>query len=276
MLRYEAGAREVVLNEPDSKIAVKDNIETIYQTLLAVSRSHHPAIPIVALGHSKGGLELLLVVLRHPDLLKLGIVDRIVTIDAPLHGTPFADLAKYWADTGPYSWETDKPFYQSIPLLEIDKIKSELMNQAATEGFKSLATTEVNPMIEDAIAAQTPDQLALLRSKLFFVTSVMENQSELATGTAKLWKGLQLVFGAVHQTPEYKKFSTWPEWLAEGMGPNDGMVPVSSQSIDGLGIVIGPGEGYHSWDVKVESNENQEEGQAKVRKFTLDLFRTLF
>jgi pimeloyl-ACP methyl ester carboxylesterase len=47
--------------------------------------------PLVLVGHSKGGLELLYTSLRYPDLVLSGKVERVVLIQAPVQGTPLAD-----------------------------------------------------------------------------------------------------------------------------------------------------------------------------------------
>jgi len=45
---------------------------------------------IFLVGHSKGGLEVVVLVLKHPELIYDGIVTRVVSLQGALHGTPLA------------------------------------------------------------------------------------------------------------------------------------------------------------------------------------------
>jgi pimeloyl-ACP methyl ester carboxylesterase len=47
--------------------------------------------PVVLVGHSKGGAEILLMLLRYPELLLEGAVDRVVLIQSAIGGTPLAE-----------------------------------------------------------------------------------------------------------------------------------------------------------------------------------------
>jgi pimeloyl-ACP methyl ester carboxylesterase len=47
--------------------------------------------PLIIIGHSKGGAEALLTVLRHPDLVLGGMVDDVVLVQAAIGGSPLAN-----------------------------------------------------------------------------------------------------------------------------------------------------------------------------------------
>ena len=47
--------------------------------------------PILLIGHSKGGVDSLMLLMRHPELLRDGWVERLVLVQAPVQGSPAAD-----------------------------------------------------------------------------------------------------------------------------------------------------------------------------------------
>ena len=48
-------------------------------------------LPIILVGHSKGGAESMYLALRYPELLISGIIERVVLIHPALGGSPLAD-----------------------------------------------------------------------------------------------------------------------------------------------------------------------------------------
>jgi hypothetical protein len=72
-----------------SSYSVPKNADTlvgdIHETYVRVK------LPIILVGHSKGGAECLYAILKNPHLLQSGIIDRVVLINPAVGGSPLAD-----------------------------------------------------------------------------------------------------------------------------------------------------------------------------------------
>jgi pimeloyl-ACP methyl ester carboxylesterase len=66
------------------------NLEDIHAEVLRVF-AEDPAKPLILVGHSKGGAEALHLVLRYPELLLDGVVDRVVLVQAAVGGSRLGD-----------------------------------------------------------------------------------------------------------------------------------------------------------------------------------------
>jgi len=71
---------------PNSAEAVEDNSEVIYEQLMRAYS--HIGKPMIVMAHSKGGAEMLHTVLRHPELILRGYVDRVILVQAAIGGSP--------------------------------------------------------------------------------------------------------------------------------------------------------------------------------------------
>ncbi len=130
------------------------------------------------------------------------------------------------------------------------------MNTQLASGFKSITTYEATSVVEHALGRLTAEQKSLLRSTLTFVVSYMESDSEMPPGGKHFREGFKLVFKAVHSTKDYRQFSSFDDWWSS-FGENDGLVPVSSQTLGGMGSILGPFEGPHSLgDHSLSDDEN--------------------
>jgi len=66
------------------------NADSLYKELLQLYQAKGK-VPIVAIGNPTTSVDLLLTVLKHPDLLEKGIIDKMVLVQ-PAFGTPLANL----------------------------------------------------------------------------------------------------------------------------------------------------------------------------------------
>lgn len=79
------GASGYTILMPSSSRTVEENSKLLHEELLRIHQEADGK-PILAIGHSKGGVELMATVLAHPELLTRGILKSIVTVQSPLTG----------------------------------------------------------------------------------------------------------------------------------------------------------------------------------------------
>ena len=73
---------------PNSSEAVDVNSDQVYaQMMRAYSRSGKP---LIVIAHSKGGAETLHAILKHPEVILNGYVDRVILVQAAIGGSPIA------------------------------------------------------------------------------------------------------------------------------------------------------------------------------------------
>src|SRR5439155_12749343 len=83
---YKADASAIY---PSSLAGMTDDAELVRAT--ALENFEKTKKPVVLVGHSKGGASVVLAVLRHPELMLEGKVDRVVAIQGAFGGSPVAD-----------------------------------------------------------------------------------------------------------------------------------------------------------------------------------------
>ncbi len=81
----ELGAETSTLFPPSSSSLVND-VGLVEREVAA-----HRNVPVVLVGHSKGGAAVLLTVLQHPELVLTGRVECVVVIQGAVGGSPLAD-----------------------------------------------------------------------------------------------------------------------------------------------------------------------------------------
>lgn len=133
----EAGA-SVSIVRPRSRQTVEQDTFTVGEEL-TLHRS-----PVVLVGHSKGGADVLLTVLQRPELVLSGRVAAVVVVQGCVGGSPLADAAT-----------------QFKPL--------------AKGGLKAITTTESFAVFDRALAdldaKLSPEQQAELFRRIFYVRS---------------------------------------------------------------------------------------------------------
>jgi len=86
------GASEAAIISPKASYPMSHNSELIYSYL--VKRFQKTGKTQIVVAHSKGAGELLLALLFHPELIKNGIVDKVVLMQAVIGGSPLALQAR--------------------------------------------------------------------------------------------------------------------------------------------------------------------------------------
>lgn len=88
VVRDELGAEVSTLFPPSAGSLDVDAV-MIRDEVGRISDSTQRAVVLV--GHSKGGAGVVLAVLRYPELVSSGRVERVISIQGALHGSPLAD-----------------------------------------------------------------------------------------------------------------------------------------------------------------------------------------
>jgi hypothetical protein len=155
----ELGATRVFRIFPSSLKAAQTNTHLILKQLEAIYSSGGGR-PIIEIGHSKGGLESVALVLENPELSHYGIIKRVVPIQAPLVGCYLADLSGNFL-------HIDGSIARRISVLD---------------GARSLRSCEIEETIQKKLNSLSPDDREAISNSLLYVTSRQEYQE-----TARLW-----------------------------------------------------------------------------------------
>lgn len=76
---------------PSSALSIPDNAALLYERIKEIAQKVQK--PIILVGHSKGGAEILYLLLEHPELILDGTVDRTLLIQPAVGGSAIADNA---------------------------------------------------------------------------------------------------------------------------------------------------------------------------------------
>jgi pimeloyl-ACP methyl ester carboxylesterase len=149
-LRKDFKQKEFARMMPNSQNKVEKNAPLVARFIYKAWKKFGQK-PVIVLAHSKGANETLLALLGHPELLREGIVDRVVFIQGALKGSHIADLlldndaGDYWA-AQPWHWLFHHWY-----------------------GLWSMTTRDAYPTLETALGAADPADVALLNEKLYYV-----------------------------------------------------------------------------------------------------------
>lgn len=132
---------------PPTLNSVEENRKILRDQFLKLYEAHD-RLPLVVIGHSKGGLESLATVIWDLDLIQKGIIQDVIAIQSPLRGNSFTD-------------EMVNPFLQCV----------ECVTSKIYGGPRSLKTKNIRAVIEDSLAKLTAKQKKLLSSRVHYVIS---------------------------------------------------------------------------------------------------------
>jgi len=190
---------------PLSRLSIPENVKNLYQIIEETYEKEKK--PLILVGHSKGGAEILALLLKHFELALDGIVCQALLIQPAIGGSPLAEAS-------------------SGLLLDI-------MNAIFSPNLSTLTTFRAN-LNFDYSFIEYEDKLlnnaAILNikkenlhekisSKIFYVLSTT-TESEISLGTSIILTVLQNDLSNYH-------------------GEHDGLLPVASQFDSRIGKVIG-------------------------------------
>ena len=142
---------------PPSHESVTDDSDLVVREVEAKFQA--TGKPVVLVGHSKGGADVLLAVIRHPELVRSGMVDRVVSIQGAVGGSPVATQLSKIPD-----WIRDK-----VPGLSCLDFP----------GLESIAGSE-KTVFDGELAKLSPADRALLSSRVFYVRGAVKDKHSTA------------------------------------------------------------------------------------------------
>jgi pimeloyl-ACP methyl ester carboxylesterase len=144
-LREELGADRVTTVGLNSSVAIHLNAAELAAEVRALYQRNGNR-PVVLVGHSMGGGQAVQMALRFPELLREGIVDRVVSLQGVVLGTTFAEMATGCGAPG-------APHGSCV----------------ANEGLESMQPGPAQESVWRAMQGLTAADKALLDGKLYFV-----------------------------------------------------------------------------------------------------------
>ncbi len=191
----------------------KGNAEELSKLVVDSYEQYHK--PIILIGHSKGGLECLYVALKHPDLILNGIIERMVLLQAAIHGTQLLENSENWLVW--FSKKTISRLFEGLSVLE-------------PQGAKEI--------IEEAFTS----------FKNYFETTFQKESEEFQVN----WKK---VHNCIYHAPTYAEHTSRTVltqschfWLGDlrAHGQNDGLLRIADQQYAGIGVVLDTVESDHT------------------------------
>jgi len=214
---------------PSSRIDIPANgelvCEKINETYFDVEK------PLIVVAHSKGGAETLYCMLKHPELILRGIVDRVVLLQPAVGGSPLAD--------GPPGWilSSVMAFLRSDLETLSTEVAKRNFNQAFLHYEKYFQVSQY----------QTQDVVQKMKEtvskKIYYVRSAARQD--------QISYGVQIVLNVVRKYLTYEKsidginpieYASDP-WKYSGH--HDGLLPVEAQMDPRIGIDLGLLESDH-------------------------------
>lgn len=236
-VRHELGGSASYFG-PSSELSIPDNVEIIHHHILATAEQQRK--PLILVGHSKAGPELLQTILRYPELILQGVVFQVLLIQPALHGSPLADYTP--------------GFLFSLVKVIMTPNLATLNTLTANEDLDAAFVSYQKALLNN-IAIFHGDQKTMekqISSRIFFVKSQIE-QSEVSFGVS-------LVLTVIQND------------LSSYNGSHDGLLPLSSQEDDRIGIDLGVVHSDHiGLTISTISNVCKDDRKA----FTRVVFRVL-
>ncbi len=134
---------------PSSKKSITTNVSYVRSELKKIYEQGQKK-PLIIFGHSKGGLEVISLVLQEPELLNFQI-ERIIAMQSPINGNVFLD---HWINQG------------SIHFSVLD-------------GMNSLRGEQVYKIVHEKFMQLNNEQQSLVSSRVYFI-STARKPSEVA------------------------------------------------------------------------------------------------
>ena len=134
---------------PSSRKSISENVAFVRNELEKFYEQGQKK-PLIIFGHSKGGLEVISLVLQEPELLNFQI-ERIIAMQSPINGNVFLDR-----------WITQGAIHFSV-----------------LDGMNSLRGEQVQKIVHEKFMHLNDEQKALVSSRVYFI-STARKPSEVA------------------------------------------------------------------------------------------------
>ncbi len=154
-LNYELKAGKVSIYTPSSLTDISVIAARSYEKLMAFYKAGGNK-PLVIFAHSKGASEAIMTLTLYPQLLTYGIVDRLVSVQGSIGGSPLSDLYAQYVKPLIYAYGS------VIGAIIIDFIDN---------GAGSMRRDEAQLALTMAISKLNQTQYNLLARRIFYVRS---------------------------------------------------------------------------------------------------------
>ena len=205
-----------------SNVPVPENAEKLFIDIHKIYKKEN--LPLILVGHSKGGAECLYCVLKYPELLLSGLIDRVVLIHPAIGGSPLAyrvsnniagrSFTKYLGE-GLVSLRPDVSKKNFDKVFESFRriVASVSKSQSATSSDSQSITSDDSDLcsLTDEVFKKCSDRIFYIRGK---------------SPAASICWGVRFVV----------YFCKAP---LDPMIPNDGLLHVQDQIYDNFGIDLG-------------------------------------
>lgn len=190
------------LSLPSYKSAV-DNTSEIYRKIMRIYS--HNKTPVILFGHSKGGAEVFFTLLKYPELILDGIVDRAILIQAAIGGTPLVN--------------PESPTMRGLFLVFGNGLRSmipKIADQNVVTALNSFIKN-IKYLYADANLGIVEQIIQQVSNKIFYIRSFSNQQ-------------LKGIFQITQATSQIN---------LTNLGPNDGIILVEDQKCSCFGTDIG-------------------------------------
>lgn len=201
-LAKQVGIKYSYISLPSHRSAV-ENVDKIYHKTMEIFLRNKA--PVVLFGHSKGGAEVFFTILKYPELILNGIVDRVVLIQAAIGGSPLAN-PKSPAMTGLFLI-FGNGLRSMIPTIADKNVISAL--ESFTQTIEYLYPNKESDFFEQIVEK--------ISEKIFYVRSSSSQQ-------------LKSIFHIAQATSQIN---------LQNLGPNDGIILTEDQKCSCFGTDIG-------------------------------------
>jgi triacylglycerol esterase/lipase EstA (alpha/beta hydrolase family) len=227
---------------PSSFLTAIENADALEKKVRKIHQKTNKAV--VLLGHSKGGAEVLFTLLKYPQLILDGVVDRAILVQAALGGSPLA--AK----------ESPHLMVRCLQILLGRGLNS--LTQERADASLSEMIEEFRGALKEGYSNATEQELCEMESeissRIFYVRSYAE--------TAQLSEKVRFALGLL-------------EADLSPYGKNDGILLTDDQISKEIGIDLGVIQSDHMSLVSSPDLEGGD-GAQQVRGFTRALFQQVY
>lgn len=251
---------------PSDFKGVAENAEILYSQILWLQK-HGLKKQLVLIGQSKGGAELFLTMLKHPHLIRDGIVGKVVVMQAPVGGTPLAGLLT--------RLKKSSLFFPEQSFNVLGNFGHWVLNLGWLEGAESLSPEMVSPLIRNALADLDEKTRQDIGRNLFFMTA-QEDPSlpKYPPSSVMLFNFARDIFPKLKSIDSALPFDSFDTYK-DSFGAWDDFVPLQFQSLSQVGITFSPLFGSHGNFLNSTDRFKSTSSHAEIKAYLRALFETI-
>ncbi|MBX9765808.1 MAG: hypothetical protein K2X47_00935 [Bdellovibrionales bacterium] len=200
-------AENIHVLRSSSRISVGDSLGPIARQFFRLHRKSKRKLIVIA--HSRGGAETLGAVFKYPKLLE-EVVEKVILIQSALGGSPLADYV---------SGKEKKELSAQIPAVHQARFRAtaaagKISNLYISKGTQSLTRQKMAAFWARIFSNADPTTIQLADKKINYIVSFKDPSKMASLVDATGW------------------------YLQTSYGPNDGMILLRHQYLDGFGTLL--------------------------------------